>query len=177
MEGKDAGDIFADVLKGVSKQLINMGMNSLFGGGAGGGFGLFGKLFGFSAGGYTGPGGVNQPAGVVHKGEVVWSQRDVARHGGPTTVDAMRRGVRGFASGGVVAMPRLPSIPAAANASGPSSLSISVTVDGASGDQHIVDLVHQGVAAGLKQYDGQLKPRVQGIMAQTRLSGPMGLRR
>lgn len=176
MEGKDAGDIFADALKGISKQLINMGMNSLFGGGAGGGFGLFGKLFGFSGGGYTGPGGVNQPAGVVHKGEVVWSQRDVARHGGPTTVDAMRRGVRGFANGGVVAMPRLPSIPAA-NANSPSSLSISVTVDGASGDQYIVNLVHQGVAAGLKQYDGQLKPRVQGIMAQTRLSGPMGLRR
>ncbi|PHR83097.1 phage tail tape measure protein [Henriciella sp.] len=46
----------------------------------------------FAVGGYTGPGGVNDPAGVVHKGEVVWSQQDVARYGGWQNVDAMRRG-------------------------------------------------------------------------------------
>ncbi|WP_272872047.1 phage tail tape measure C-terminal domain-containing protein, partial [Vibrio anguillarum] len=28
---------------------------------------------GFSSGGYTGSGGKNQPAGIVHRGEVVWS--------------------------------------------------------------------------------------------------------
>ena len=47
---------------------------------------------GFSQGGYTGPGGVNQPAGVVHKGEVVWSQADISRFGGVAAVEAMRRG-------------------------------------------------------------------------------------
>ncbi|MCD4663127.1 phage tail length tape measure family protein [Agrobacterium sp.] len=56
----------------------------------------------FSEGGYTGPGGVHEPRGVVHAGEVVWSQRDVARAGGPAVVDAMRLGKRGYASGGVV---------------------------------------------------------------------------
>lgn len=45
-------------------------------------------------------GGVNEPAGVVHKGEVVWSQRDVARAGGVEIVEAMRRGLTGYASGG-----------------------------------------------------------------------------
>ena len=60
------------------------------------------SLFGFSDGGYTGPGGVYEPAGVVHKGEVVWSQRDVARAGGVGAVEAMRRGLRGYADGGAV---------------------------------------------------------------------------
>ncbi|MBA2130728.1 MULTISPECIES: phage tail tape measure protein [Stenotrophomonas] len=54
----------------------------------------------YSTGGYTGDGGVNEPAGVVHKGEVVWSQRDVARAGGVDIVEAMRRGLAGYADGG-----------------------------------------------------------------------------
>ena len=60
-----------------------------------GGAGLlaaFALIKGFSEGGYTGPGGVNQPAGVVHKGEVVWSQADISRFGGVAAVEAMRRG-------------------------------------------------------------------------------------
>lgn len=47
---------------------------------------------GYSAGGYTGAGGANQPAGIVHKGEVVFSQRDIARFGGWQTVERLRRG-------------------------------------------------------------------------------------
>lgn len=91
--------------------------------GGGGGNGILGSLFpglgGFASkqlsgaisagswglwsdGGYTGPGGIYEPRGVVHAGEVVWSQRDVARAGGPTVVDAMRLGRRGYASGGIV---------------------------------------------------------------------------
>lgn len=54
----------------------------------------------YSTGGYTGDGGVNEPAGVVHRGEVVWSQRDVARAGGVDIVEAMRRGLAGYADGG-----------------------------------------------------------------------------
>jgi lambda family phage tail tape measure protein len=52
----------------------------------------FALIKGFSDGGYTGPGGVNEPAGVVHKGEVVWSQADISRFGGVAAVEAMRRG-------------------------------------------------------------------------------------
>ena len=55
----------------------------------------------FAVGGYTGPGGRLQPAGVVHKGEVVWSQADVARWGGPGVVEAMRTW-RGYDKGGFV---------------------------------------------------------------------------
>ena len=50
---------------------------------------------GFSVGGYTGAGRVNEAAGIVHKGEVVFSQRDVAKFGGWQAVEALRRGGAG----------------------------------------------------------------------------------
>ena len=71
-----------------------------------GGAGLlaaFALIKGFSGGGYTGVGGVNEPAGVVHKGEVVWSQADIRRSGGVASVEALRKGnvspMKGTASG------------------------------------------------------------------------------
>ncbi len=99
------------------------------GGGLFGGGGIFGGLFGgggglnlgilarspqaaaavasgipglWADGGYTGPGGKNDPAGIVHAGEIVWSQKDIARAGGVGIVEAMRLGRRGYADGGVV---------------------------------------------------------------------------
>ncbi|MFB2561761.1 hypothetical protein [Rhizobium sp. IMFF44] len=99
------------------------------GGGLFGGGGIFGGLFGggggldlgilarspqaaaavasgipglWADGGYTGPGGKHEPAGIVHAGEVVWSQKDIARAGGVGIVEAMRLGRRGYADGGVV---------------------------------------------------------------------------
>ncbi|MBF7685966.1 transglycosylase SLT domain-containing protein [Acinetobacter sp. B10A] len=57
---------------------------------------------GFSSGGYTGDGGVLEPAGVVHKGEIVFSQADVARLGGVSTVEGIRKGIKGYSDGGVV---------------------------------------------------------------------------
>lgn len=47
---------------------------------------------GYADGGYTGSGGKNDPAGIVHKGEVVWSQDDIRRAGGVSNVEAMRKG-------------------------------------------------------------------------------------
>lgn len=44
----------------------------------------------FYTGGYTGDGGVFSKRGNVHAGEVVFSQADVMRLGGPNVVDAMR---------------------------------------------------------------------------------------
>lgn len=46
---------------------------------------------GFSRGGYTGHGGVNDVAGVVHKGEVVFNQADVARFGGWRALERLRK--------------------------------------------------------------------------------------
>jgi TP901 family phage tail tape measure protein len=65
---------------------------------------------GFAAGGYTGAGGKYEYAGPAHKGEVVWSQEDVAAHGGPRRVDALRR-ARGYADGGFVTAADVPKPP------------------------------------------------------------------
>jgi lambda family phage tail tape measure protein len=46
----------------------------------------------FMDGGYTGSGRRDQPAGQVHKGEVVWSQDDIRRYGGVAAVEALRKG-------------------------------------------------------------------------------------
>ncbi|HCA4905993.1 TPA: tape measure protein [Acinetobacter baumannii] len=46
---------------------------------------------GFADGGYTGSGRKYEPAGIVHKGEVVWSQEDIKRWGGVGLVEKMRK--------------------------------------------------------------------------------------
>ena len=48
---------------------------------------------GFDTGGFTGSGNPKEPAGIVHKGEVVFSAQDVARHGGVANVEALRQGI------------------------------------------------------------------------------------
>lgn len=44
----------------------------------------------YSDGGYTGPGGKYQVAGLVHAGEVVFSQEDIRRWGGVQSVESLR---------------------------------------------------------------------------------------
>lgn len=85
-------------------------------------------FFGFSSGGYTGSGGKFEPAGIVHKGEVVWSQDDINRAGGVGIVEALRKGalnfkegLKGYADGGVVGM-----APALAGATSSYSSSIAI---------------------------------------------------
>lgn len=46
---------------------------------------------GFSDGCFTGSDGKYEPAGIVHKGEVVWSQEDIKRWGGVGLVENMRK--------------------------------------------------------------------------------------
>lgn len=65
---------------------------------------------GFWDGGYTGPGGKYEPAGIVHAGEGVLSQEDMAALGGPTAFEAFRRSLhspQGYSGGGVVGMPHV----------------------------------------------------------------------
>ncbi|WP_196085395.1 tape measure protein [Acinetobacter baumannii] len=58
---------------------------------------------GFADGGYTGNGLKHTPAGIVHKGEVVWSQEDIKRWGGVSVVENMRTSSPGgYAKGGYV---------------------------------------------------------------------------
>ncbi|HID8621515.1 TPA: phage tail tape measure protein [Neisseria meningitidis] len=86
---------------------------------------------GFSSGGYTGAGGVHEAAGIVHKGEVVFSQRDVARFGGWQAVEKIRKS--GIAPAAAPATPR--TAPARLQtASAPAAgMTVNITVNGGSG--------------------------------------------
>lgn len=59
------------------------------------------SISGFSGGGYTGSGGKYDPAGIVHKGEVVFSQEDIKRWGGVGNVEKLRKS-GGYSDGGIV---------------------------------------------------------------------------
>lgn len=145
IEGEKAADIFANSLKKIGKALIDDVLNNIFSiknassGGwldgifslfGGGGFNPAGKVGLFDSGGYTGPGGKYQPAGVVHKGEYVFDQEAVRKAGGPAALDAMRRGLKGFANGGYVGA----SIPSMLPSSGAISVDARTTFN-ASGNR------------------------------------------
>ncbi|MRN37213.1 phage tail tape measure protein [Neisseria sp. N95_16] len=81
-----------DRLISKAKQVKNALSNMSFSGAASWVGSKIKSVAGFSSGGYTGAGGVNEAAGIVHRGEVVFSQRDVAKFGGWRVVEALRRG-------------------------------------------------------------------------------------
>ncbi|WP_180176694.1 MULTISPECIES: phage tail tape measure protein [unclassified Acinetobacter] len=61
------------------------------------------KGVGYADGGFTGYGGKYEPAGIVHKGEGVLTQEEIAALGGPSGFYALRDSIRnGFADGGLV---------------------------------------------------------------------------
>ncbi|MBN9470196.1 MAG: hypothetical protein J0J10_15640 [Bosea sp.] len=148
--GESAADALRNALDRISTKvldkLIDAGLNAAFGGG-GGGFNIFSMLglgggynfngsgaFSFGAGGYngagpflsmssggfTGQGGKNEPAGVVHKGEYVFSKKAVQKLG-LGNLNALHRG---FATGGPVGMP---SVPSGLSRSGGGSITVSPT--------------------------------------------------
>lgn len=100
------GEMTKAILEDLSRLLIKMGMVNAMTQGmkamkdAGGIWGSIAEIFGFADGGYTGAGGKYEPAGIVHKGEVVFSQADVRRHGGVSAVEQLR--LKGYANGGIV---------------------------------------------------------------------------
>ncbi|MFN6986685.1 MAG: D-alanyl-D-alanine carboxypeptidase family protein, partial [Rhizobium oryzihabitans] len=107
---------------------------------AGVGSGIFGAIFGFADGGYTGDGGKYEPAGVVHKGEYVMSKKATSRIG-VGNLEALHRGaLGGYADGGFVtdAPPiRKPDLRAANTNTAPVqniTISAPVTVNANGGD-------------------------------------------
>lgn len=133
MNTRSLGDVFGSVAKQILADLLSISVRqsiveplaaALFGGGGGaapaasggsGGGGWLRKalgwgrsLFGFSEGGYTGDGGKHEPAGLVHKGEYVFSQEAVQRIGA-ARLDAMHKNLKGYSLGGLVGM-SMPSL-------------------------------------------------------------------
>lgn len=112
----------------------------------------------FSTGGYTGDGGKYEVAGLVHRGEGVLSQEDMAQLGGRDGFERFRRALRGYANGGVVGMPST-AVPAVAQQGG-SAVPVTINfhgaterpekVDGSMGPQGLtLDLLYQKVARQL----------------------------
>lgn len=135
-----ADSIIADFVRMNAKRGISSLLGAFFGGGASAGavsgtMGTFGNnvnqfVRGWDTGGYTGSGGKFEPAGIVHKGEGVLSQLDIAAIGGPrgflSLLSTIRRG-RGYAAGGLVGSTARPSV---AGAGG-----MSVEINNYSGQQ------------------------------------------
>jgi phage-related minor tail protein len=124
-----------DAVRGLINSLIDAGLQALLlgkgplAGLLGGGTGLFGMLFGFADGGYTGDGGKYQPAGVVHKGEYVLSKQ-ATRRAGVANLDALHASLKGYSAGGYVGPAPTHSAPdlAAINATPVQAISISAPV-------------------------------------------------
>lgn len=140
--------------------------------GGGGGFlsSLFGGLFGggFSSGvmanmgtgtglwndgGYTGPGGKFQPAGIVHKGEYVFSS-EATKAIGVAKLDSLHRLAKGYASGGYVDGSGSRLLPPANDASSASThVTVGVSVDKNGNLQAFVkDISRQEAAGALQGY-------------------------
>lgn len=141
----DFRSLTVSILQDLSKMMIKMAivqaMKAAVGGYAEGG--VVGG--GFASGGYTGAGGKYEPAGIVHKGEVVFSQRDVRNHGGVAAVERLR--LRGYADGGVVGVPS----PALFGAKPAGGLTVNLTVNVENGGGDTEQQVQQGVEAGLRE--------------------------
>ncbi|WP_200835081.1 hypothetical protein [Phyllobacterium salinisoli] len=140
---------------------------------------LFGGLFGgggfkttpgaglFADGGYTGQGGKYAPAGVVHKGEYVFDQASVKAAGGPAALDAVRRGLKGYAGGGAVGMPsmrapRMPDLKAikAANSNTP-TFSPTWNIDARGADSAAVARLEQVVAKQNNEFSARVVTTVR----------------
>ena len=141
----DFRSLTVSILQDLSKMMIKMAivqaMKAAVGGYAEGG--VVGG--GFASGGYTGAGGKYEPAGIVHKGEVVFSQRDVRNHGGVAAVERLR--LRGYADGGVIGVPS----PALFGAKPAGGLTVNLTVNVENGGGDTEQQVRQGVEAGLRE--------------------------
>lgn len=120
LAGESLREGLAQVFAGIASDILNSGIQSALSGAFGGGgfnpFALFGggdalsgalrgaglPARGFATGGYTGIGGMLEPAGVVHKGEYVFSKRAVDRMGKAELDMLHAAGMRGYATGGLV---------------------------------------------------------------------------
>lgn len=91
-----ANSIISMIVKMIAKMVVFNSISGMFGGSTFSFAGMFGK--GFAAGGYTGDGGKYDPAGIVHKGEFVFTKEATQRIGAKN----LYRLMRGYANGGAV---------------------------------------------------------------------------
>lgn len=136
MTGKaDFKDMAKSILSDISQMIIKMMLFNAIKSGLSavglGGFAEGGRVGGgsFAIGGYTGNGGKYTPAGIVHRGEYVLTKEATSRLG-VDYLNYLNYGTRsGFANGGGVALPRVPSANYAQNLNGSTTNQVSITVN------------------------------------------------
>jgi tape measure domain-containing protein len=127
IQGKSAAEVFSGALQKVADKLLNLAFDQLFDPTSKGGMGLgggFAKLFGFAAGGYTGYGNKDDPAGIVHKGEYVIPADKVKKMGVPN-IERMI----GYANGGPVGIPSMSRLAGSGVGSGGLSINYAPSYD------------------------------------------------
>lgn len=163
VQGDSLQDVFANLAKSIAQAALQaalLGQGPLAGilglGGKGGGIGgIIGALLGggFAAGGYTGAGGRNQPAGVVHRGEYVISKPAVDRIG-VGRLDALHSSLKGYAMGGYVGAPQI-AAPSRGGGAAP-AMNVTVHVD-ARGSTSAKELEQQIQASAVATYRQVMK--------------------
>jgi hypothetical protein len=118
-------EALGQVIRKLGEMMAMKAFETAWSGGLGNQSGGLLRLLGFAGGGYTGPGGKHEPAGIVHRGEYVFSKRAVDALG-VDRLEAMHRAARrGYAEGGHVG-------PAASGDAGSGDTRIINAIDGAS---------------------------------------------
>jgi len=148
--GTSAAEALANALSKVADRLLEAGLNSLF---SGSGFGGIGKIFGLAKGGVVANG---RPLPTFARGGVSKSAA-IFGEAGPEAAVPLPDGRR---------IPVDLRIPSGGKSGGTQPVAISVSVEGANGDAHVIDLVRQGVQTGLSQYDKQLNRTMGSRVAQ-----------
>ncbi|WP_029568619.1 phage tail tape measure protein [Pantoea ananatis] len=175
-------NLFASLAQSVIKSLVEMTAQALltktvlssfmsFGGsalgavgsgvaasaGSTGAMGMSTSYQGFDSGGFTGVGGKNDPAGVVHKGEFVFTKEATERIGVSNLYDMMR----GYADGGLVTAPtERPVASGAARSGGSPVINIGDTVVHISGSSDSGDAGTEKTASAAKQLKGIIRKEV-----------------
>lgn len=138
-----ASSVFSSIFGTVATGLIGAGVGSATSAGTAGGgfdFGLGSASAGmtytptFSSGGYTGPGGKYEPAGIVHRDEFVMRKEVVQQPGMLEFLDSLN--TKGYADGGLVGSVTARPIPSQISAAASSNSVVvqqAISVDGGGG--------------------------------------------
>lgn len=179
MTGKaDFNDLAQSILRDITKMIIKMmifrAISSVFGGLAGGTTTVNANaVYGmgtWATGGYTGDGGKFTPAGIVHKGEYVITKEATSRIG-LDYLNYLNYGRRGFANGGGVAVPRVPSInhQLASNGETNNNVTITVNIDkNGNAESSVEQQAQQG-----KQLGNLIQAKVLEVLFRERRAGGM----
>lgn len=160
-----ATSILSDINKMIIKMMIFKAIQSA---GSAMGFDMsFMKNISFATGGYTGDGGKYTPAGIVHKGEYVLTKEATSRLG-LDYLNYLNYGKRGFATGGGVAVPRVPNSYKPAQTGGTNNqVSISINIDqNGNAESDVSQTAQQS-----KQLAKMIEAKVLDVLVQQKRSG------